>query len=270
MRPVDVVAVGALVRAVAREEVVPRFRRLKATDVYSKATAADPDDVVTAADLAVEQRLSAELAAMLPGSVVVAEEAVAAQPALLDAVAGDQPVWLLDPLDGTRSFVAGHEDFGTMLALAVRGEVLAGWIYLPTEDALYAAEAGAGAWRDGRALTVPDIAPTRRARGTMYTRHMPADAREALERRSHLVEAVPGPGSSCREYTLLVQADKDFVVYHRLFPWDHAPGALILTEAGGRAGHPGGAPYRVRDVHQATLLTRAASWFPQLASTLFG
>lgn len=270
MQAVDVDSVGALVRDVCRAEVLPRFRALRPADVVSKATAADPDDVVTVADLAVERRLAPALAALVPGSIVVAEEAVAADASLLNAVRGDAPVWLVDPLDGTRNFAAGREDFGTMVALAAAGDVRAGWIYLPTRDELFAAEAGAGAWCNGARLHAPASPPTGRARGTLYTRHMPAALRDALAARAHLYEEVAGPGSACCEYTAVARGEKDFVVYHRLHPWDHAPGALLVREAGGEAAHPGGAPYRVRDANQPTLVTRAASWFPELARALFG
>ena len=70
-------ALGALLRSVAREEIAPRFRSLGEQEIFSKASAADPDDVVTEADLAIERRLTLELRALLPGSRLIGEEAAA-------------------------------------------------------------------------------------------------------------------------------------------------------------------------------------------------
>lgn len=64
---IDPERVGALVRAVAREEIAPRFRLLGAEQVQRKNTPGDPDDIVTDADVAIERRLTAELRALLPG-----------------------------------------------------------------------------------------------------------------------------------------------------------------------------------------------------------
>jgi fructose-1,6-bisphosphatase/inositol monophosphatase family enzyme len=99
---------------------------------------------------------------------------------------------------------------------------------------------------------------------------MPAAVRAAIQARAGLTLPVEGTSSSCTEYTALSRGVKDFVVYHRLHPWDHAPGALILTEAGGACRHPDGSPYRIADASQPTLLVRHAALAAPLAATLFG
>jgi fructose-1,6-bisphosphatase/inositol monophosphatase family enzyme len=96
--------VGELVRATARTAVLPRFRRLAAGEITEKA----PGELVTVADREAEDLLSAGLLRLLPGSVVVGEEAVADDPAVLRRLAADGPVWLVDPLDGTRNFATGR------------------------------------------------------------------------------------------------------------------------------------------------------------------
>ncbi len=65
----------------------------------------------------------------------------------------------------------------------------------------------------------------------------------------------PGEPSGCAalEYTNLAQGQKDFVVYHRLLPWDHAPGALVLSEAGGNTVHLDGSAYSARSTDQVTV-----------------
>lgn len=101
---VDPEAVAAIIREVARDEVLPRYKTLEAHEVRSKS---HPGDLVTAADEAAELALAARLRDLLPGSVVVGEEGTAANPGLLDRLTEDAPVWVLDPIDGTRNFAHG-------------------------------------------------------------------------------------------------------------------------------------------------------------------
>ncbi len=268
---VDPDRVGRLLRDIAREELLPRHRALQAHEIHSKATAADPDDIVTEADLAIERRLTVELAALLPEAVMVGEEAVAANPALLAALASDGPVFICDPLDGTKNFAAGLDTYGSMLALAVAGETRMAWIYLPTEDTLFVAEAGAGAYAGGRRLAAGEIDPAalRRLSGSLYTRHMPPELRDQVSARAaRATHIVDGPSCSAIEYTTLARGQKDYVVYHRLHPWDHAPGALILAEAGGAARYADGAPYRATSGNRLLLLTRHAGLWPAAHAAL--
>jgi fructose-1,6-bisphosphatase/inositol monophosphatase family enzyme len=271
VRGVDAAEIGALIRTVAREELGPRFRRLDAAQVFAKATVTDPDDIVTEADLAVERRLGDELRARLPGSVVVGEEAASTTPALLAALTGEAPVWIVDPLDGTRNFAAGKEAFGSMVALARGGATRMAWIYLFAEDALFVAEAGAGAFENGRRLEAAPPDAAARSTGTVYTRHMPPPLRAATEARAREGFTLARPvGCAAVEYARLMRGEKEFVVYFRLLPWDHAPGGLLLTEAGGAARRLDGVTYGPTDASQPLLLTRHASIWEPVRSALFG
>jgi len=267
---VDPDRVGRLLRDIAREELLPRHRALQVHEIHSKATATDPDDIVTEADLAIERRLTVELAALLPEAVMVGEEASAANPAVLAALATDGPVFICDPLDGTKNFAAGLDTYGSMLALAVAGETRMAWIYLPTEDTLFVAEAGAGTYADGRRLLAADIDPSRAVlSGSLYTRHMPPELRDKVSSgAARATRIVDGPACSALEYTALARGHKDYVVYHRLHPWDHAPGALILAEAGGAARHADGSAYRPVSGNQLLLLTRHAGLWPAVRAVL--
>src|SRR5471030_1122781 len=148
--PIDSEKVRRLIVEVADAEVMPRFERLAAGDISEKS----PGDFVTVADVASEQRLTPALRDLLPGSVVVGEEAVAGDPAVLALLAGDDPVWVVDPIDGTANFAAGIPMFAIMVALIRRGETLAGWIHDPVKRATTSALLGEGAWCDGRRLSV--------------------------------------------------------------------------------------------------------------------
>ncbi len=261
--------IGALVRLVAREELLPRHRALAAHQVFAKPSDADPDDIVTEADLALERRLGPELEARLPGSVAVGEEAATLDPSILRAIGGERPCWVIDPLDGTKNFAAGGEAFGTMVALVRAGETLAGWIYLPIEDRLFTAERGAGAFCDGERLDARATPAGDPPAGTLYTGFMPEATRDRVaSAAAGAFRPRPIPGSAAIEYTNLVRGRKDFVVYFRLHPWDHAPGALLLTEAGGAVRRRDGVAYRPVDANAVTLVTRDADRWQALRERL--
>lgn len=247
--------VSALLAEVVAAEVTGRFGALAASDIEAKASAGDPEDLVTAVDHAVERRLTAALVELLPGSRVLGEEAAHARPELFSLLEGSDPVWLVDPIDGTRNFAAGDDAFGVMIALVDRGATRAAWITLPARGQRFVAEEGAGAFLDGVRVRVPD--PAHPLRGTLYTRFMPPEI-AALARASEgrFVSRV-GFSAAAVEYPCVVRGEKDFVVYHRLLPWDHAPGALLLGEAGGCVEHLDGARYHPRDRSQVTILAAA-------------
>src|SRR5919106_4920939 len=99
--------VETLMREAAANAILPRFRRLQHHEIEEKT----PGELVTAADREAERILSAGLSALLPGSLVIGEEAAAADPALISRLADGGDIWLVDPLDGTANFAAGREPF---------------------------------------------------------------------------------------------------------------------------------------------------------------
>jgi fructose-1,6-bisphosphatase/inositol monophosphatase family enzyme len=153
---------------------------------------------------------------------------------VLERLNSDGPVWLIDPVDGTRAFVAGESGFGVMLALVANRETVASWILLPLSDECFVSERGAGAYCNGVRLKINRGHAPERPRGTLYRRYMEERAATRLSERAGQQFVPAGPaGSAAAEYTGIVKGDKDFVVYHRLLPWDHVPGVLLVNEAGG-------------------------------------
>lgn len=260
---------GEVVRDVALREIAPRFRQLAPADVIGKPTAEDPADVVTAADRAAEAELTQRLPELVPGSSVVGEEAVAADASVLERLHGTQPVWIVDPLDGTRNFAAGQGPFGTMVALVERGVLLASCIYFTEGDRLFAAERGLGAFQNGERLA-PRTATTGTLAGTVSVRFMPEEEAAPLRARAAAHQHVPGVICAAHEYTQVAMGRKDYVVYYRLLPWDHAPGALIVREAGGVVRHPDGRDYEVSDLREATLLSPDVATWERARGELFG
>ena len=163
---VDVETIAGFIRETAAQAILPRFRQLRQEDIREKK----PGDFVTIADLEAEQMLTERLLAAMPGSVVLGEEAAAKDPARLALLAGEAPVWVIDPIDGTANFARGEPGFAVILALVERAEVRAGWIYDPLGDTMVLAERGSGAWSQGRRLAVDGEASAERMTGAAYGR----------------------------------------------------------------------------------------------------
>ena len=129
------------VRDAARTEILPRFRNLSADQIDTKS---GPDDLVTVADRAAEARLTAAAQKLLPGALVVGEEGVAEDPAILDRFAEAELAVVIDPVDGTWNFANGLANFGVILAVVEGGRTIFGLLYDPVMDDWITATPGAG------------------------------------------------------------------------------------------------------------------------------
>lgn len=196
---------------------------------------------VTEADTQAEALLEAAILAIEPHALIIGEEGC--------AMRGSVPLaanrfWLLDPLDGTRSFVEGSDDYSVNVGLVVGGEAVAGLLLAPRSGVLWAGVAGEGAWRedaDGRrrairtrALAQPPVAVTSRS-------HLDRRTRDYCDRAAAATE----PSGSSLKFCLLAEGLAD--VYPRFSPtseWDTAAGHAILSAAGGEVVDENGAPFR--------------------------
>ncbi|MFH8579399.1 inositol monophosphatase family protein [Streptomyces zaomyceticus] len=231
------------VRKAAAAEIMPRFRQLTADDIVEKN---GPHDLVTVADRAAEAHLTASLTALLPGSVVVGEEAVHADPAVYEALHGDAPVWIVDPVDGTRQFVHGDPGFCTLVALARHGELLASWTYAPALEEFAVAVRGRGATLNGQPLRSGSPAPGAVLQvATSHPDYSSPDQKRAL--LGLVTEGVsPRPcGSAGLEYLAVACGALDGTAFGWEYAWDHAAGLLLVTEAGGTHLTLAGEPYRI-------------------------
>jgi fructose-1,6-bisphosphatase/inositol monophosphatase family enzyme len=249
-RPEDV---GALIAEVAATEILPRFRNLAPDNVIEKSAG----ELVTVADRAAEQRLTDGLASLLPGSSVVGEEAVAADPRLLQRLLGENWVWIVDPIDGTTNFIDGSPNFGVMVCLARKGELAAGWIYRPVGGITAAAEAGGGTWIGGRRLRLSEC-PTDAAgmTGTIHAgSYGDGSFNKRLQQRRNRVRAARSSRSAAIEYLRLAEGELHFTLFTKLMPWDHAAGVLLHREAGGHCGYlDGGDAYVPADIRRPGIL----------------
>lgn len=232
--------VTALMRGVAATAVMPRFRALAASEIAEKSAG----EIVTSVDREAERLLHEGLELIGIPARIVGEEAAEHQPELLDDI-GEGLVWLIDPLDGTANFAASRPPFGMMVALVEDGVPLAGWILNPVNGRLCHAELGAGATCDGvrvRSQPTGSAMPIA-ALGTHFM--MPERRTRVHDLAAKRFELVPVPRCAAESYPRLVLGRDDLVLFQRTLPWDHAAGALFLTEAGGSVTDWNGQPYRV-------------------------
>jgi fructose-1,6-bisphosphatase/inositol monophosphatase family enzyme len=237
----DVDAVSDAIRDVAARVVLPRFHQLAEGDVSEKG----PGDLVTVADIEAERELTRFLGGHLPGSTVIGEEAVSADPGVLDAARSDDRVWVIDPVDGTRNFVAGSPDFAVMVALVEAGRTTASWIYHPVADRMFTAVRGGGAAVDGQPLIrVPAPRDPADLHGVAVTRLLDPAIRARVEARLPAIGRLSANRMAAGiNYPLVAGGELDFVFCWRTLVWDHAAGVLLLEEAGGRAARLDGSDY---------------------------
>jgi fructose-1,6-bisphosphatase/inositol monophosphatase family enzyme len=232
---VDPEAVMTLMKTAAEEIVMPRFRSLKDGEINEK----DGGELVTIADLETEKWLTARLPDLLPGSIVVGEEAAFADKAIMDRLAGADPVWVIDPIDGTWNFANGRTAFAVMISLVSGGEVVSGWIFEPVTGTTVIGSRGEGVTFDGKSVRLSSD------QSGGYIGTAARYLRERSELRTDIVREVYGPNCAGHEYVMILSGERAFSAYTKLMPWDHAAGSFLITEAGGYSGLIDGGRYNL-------------------------
>ena len=237
------------IKEVAEAHILPYFQNLKTEHISYKIA----DDPVTIADKEAESALSDRLLDLLPGSKVVGEEAFAADSSILSRFSSESPVWIIDPVDGTRNFAKGNPEFGVIVALAKQNQVLAGWIYDPTSKEVVTAEKGGGAYYKGQKLKVSPAKSLADMRGVFSTRIIQPYQKSNYAGISPQFEEMM---AGAHEYPRLV-IDGAHFGKNEVKPisfragliqtnsWDDAAGVLIHSEAGGYSATWAGNPYSI-------------------------
>lgn len=248
--------VTAIIEDVGHTEVLSRFGVLGTGDIREKSRG----DPVTVADVAAEDQLARRLRGLLPGSVVVGEESAHADRRLLAALCGSDPVWVIDPIDGTANYARGLPVFAMMVALVIEGRTQAGWIHDPYHTRTAVAELGGGAYLSGSPMTV---APDRATRSTDVTgaiyagRFSSPELASHVHARKHDLRSIGTIACAGWEYLRLAGGGTHFAFFTRTMPWDHLPGILIHAEAGGLTRRIDGADYRAGEPDGPALLIAA-------------
>lgn len=197
---------------------------------------------VTEADLAVNDMLLATLRAARPDYGWLSEETEDTA----DRLSHDR-VFIVDPIDGTRSFADGSDTWAHALAVADRGIVTAGVVYLPRRNLIYTAAAEAGAFVNGEPIS-PSRQKTLRAADILATK----PNMEAVHWKPGQVPDFTRAHRPSLAYRMALVAEGRFDGMLTLRPcweWDIAAGDLILREAGAACTDRRGAPLRFNNPH---------------------
>ena len=197
---------------------------------YQTGVAAEtkPDDSpVTSADRAAEQLLRGLIAARFPGDAILGEEGG-------ETHGGAERRWLIDPIDGTRSFIRGVPFYGVMLALEQAGDVVLGLLHFPALDETIGAARGIGCWWNGRRALVSD--ETRLERALICATDIESIERAGHGRGWNRLRAHAGlvrTWGDCYGYALVATGRAEAMLDAVMSPWDAAALAPIIEEAGG-------------------------------------
>lgn len=214
------------------------------------------DSPVTIADREIEAALRARLAALRPADGIFGEEQGREH---LDA----DHVWVIDPIDGTKSFITGSPLWGTLLALLHKGRPVLGMIDIPfTGERWWAVKGGAARYQDGvaRSSGCEVLAAAR-----LYATSPDVFAGDDLRRFERVSTAVAlrRYGGDCYSYGLLASGHVDLVVEAGLQPYDYLSLVTIIEGAGGVVtdwqGRPLGLDSDGRVVAAATPALHAAA-----------
>jgi myo-inositol-1(or 4)-monophosphatase len=202
-------------------------------------------DLVTEADVAVENMFRTLIAGRFPDHTILAEEF--GEDA---ATRGASHCWVFDPIDGTNNYAHGLPIFCASLALEIDGRGEIGAIYDPTRRELFVAERGGGAFLNGRPLHVSN-APT--LVESMLVTGFPYDIHKRIPEIVGLfgefvgkARAVRRLGSAALDLCYIAAGRMDGFWEQDLKPWDIAAGTIIVEEAGGRVTDFAGEPYSTR------------------------
>jgi len=198
-------------------------------------------DLVTEADRASERLVVDRLRSHFPSHAIVAEEGGGHE-------SPSEYRWYVDPLDGTTNFAHGFPMFNVTLGLERAGEGVAGVVYDPLRQEMFAAERGAGAYLNGKRARV---STARNLGESLSSTGFPS------RKRSHDVNVhffyqvamashgVRRTGSAALDLAYVASGRLDLFWEFGLKPWDMAAGALLVREAGGRVSDMKGAPHNI-------------------------
>lgn len=200
-------------------------------------------DLVTEADLASEKHITSLIRQHFPSHHLLAEESGGTE----TGVGPEDYRWIIDPLDGTTNFAHGFPCYAVSIGIEQGGRPLAGVIYDPSRDELFAAERGAGATLNGRPIKVSATTDLEKA---LLVSGFPYDVRERMEEylpawREFLraSQGVRRLGSASLDMACIAAGRMDGFWEHGLHAWDTAAGWIIVEEAGGRVTRLDGAPF---------------------------
>lgn len=251
----DIDFLVATVANAGATEIMPRFRNLSASAISEKTSAVD---LVTEADILAEKQITAALLQRFPDAHVVGEEAYDADRSVIPALRDAPLAFVIDPVDGTFNFASGFPAFGTLLAVTVKGETVAGIIHDPVMgDSIVSVRGGGAVLKRGNGseakLRVAEPVGLEDMVGIFSWGHSHPDRRPMIAANMAKAKMALSLNCSAHEYWLVATGKLHFIGHEKLMPWDHLAGVLTHQEAGGYTAKLDGTPYRPGDTEGGIL-----------------
>ena len=222
-------------------------------------------DLVTEADRASEKLVVERLRARYPSHSIIGEEGG-------KRTGTSEYCWYVDPLDGTTNFAHGFPMFNVTLAVEREGELMAGVVYDPLRDEMFAAERGGGAYLNNRRIHVSK-AP--RLKDCLMATGFPNQTRNQsvnihfYHQLAMATHGVRRSGSAAIDLAYAACGRLDAFWEFGLNPWDMAAGILLVQEAGGTVTDMNGGPHNLRSPHIVADNTAVHPEILQIFSELF-
>lgn len=222
---------------IAREAGALLLRYLHRVAIQYKGEA----DLVTEADRASEALIRERIRALWPAHDIMGEEQ-----GLVDT--GSEYRWYVDPLDGTTNFAHGYPVFCVSMALEHKGKRIAGVVFDPTRNELFAAEKGSGAFLNGQPI---HVSKTAKLSESLVATGFPSHKRHKnpnihfyhqITLRTHGVRRA---GSAALDLCYVACGRFDGFWEFNLNPWDTAAGVLLVEEAGGKVSDFSDGPFQI-------------------------
>ena len=200
------------------------------------------NDFVTEVDHASEAAVIETLLTAYPNHAIWAEES-----GKVHGQQGSDHVWIIDPLDGTTNFIHGFPVYCVSIALSVRGKIEQAVIYDPSRNDLFTATKGRGSYMNERRMRVSKRTDLRQCLiGTGFPFRPGDNFNNYLRMMAEVMQRTAGmrrPGAAALDLAYVAAGRLDAYWEFGLKPWDTAAGTLMIQEAGGRVGTPGGGDY---------------------------
>ncbi|MBZ0168012.1 histidinol-phosphate phosphatase [Candidatus Methylomirabilis lanthanidiphila] len=219
---------GAILRQGLEQQRIIEFKGVK--------------NLVTDMDRRSEETIADLVRQTLPHHSVVCEEGTR-----LEGDSGYR--WYVDPLDGTTNYAHGYPCYSVSIGVEKDGDLIFGCVYDPSQEELFIAERGGGAFLNGKRLRVSAIANLPDALlATGFPNDVAGTKDNNLDyfvRFMKRAQGVRRPGSAALDLCYVAAGRFDSFWELKLYPWDMAAGVLIVTEAGGRVTDLRGGPHHL-------------------------
>ena len=266
--------IADLMRAAAYEHLLPNHGRVAKEQIFQHTDGS----AFTTLDLLVEAQLTKGIQALLPGAVILGEEAIGENPEAVLKQAREQTVVIIDPIDGTGGFCRGDGTYGMTVAVIDKGVTVAACIYSPgrtvtdhfgkmkaEKDFTFIGEKGVGCFMNSERIRLDDIP----AMSLIDAQISFACRNQDKKYEALLADKVPGyrpRNNASNDYEKLLFGGVHATFFSEGFtpaltgkcpPWDHAAGVFMMQEAGGYAALPyndkGGVAYDPLGCHDRVL-----------------